>query len=78
METLIQTFEASDAQGTTHTLRVYQEYVTAGTRANPSTTGPGMKHIVTADGLAVNRRKKGEYEITATGQILRSSAPDAP
>jgi hypothetical protein len=78
METLIQTFEASDDQGTTHTLHVYQEHVPAGTRANPNATVSGMKRIVTANGLSVNRRGKGEYEIVQTGQILRSSAPDAP
>lgn len=78
METPIQTFEASDDEGTTHTLHVYQEHVPTGTRANPNATDPGMKRILTANGLSVNRRGKGEYEIVQTGQLLRSSVPDAP
>jgi len=77
METLVQTFEASDNQGTTHTLRVYQSQVSAATRGRNATIS-GMKRIVTIEGLSVNRRAKGEYEIVQTGKIVRSTASDAP
>ena len=78
METLVQTFEAVDDQGTTHTLLVYQPQVSAATRDNATATIPGMKRITTVDGLSVNRRAKGEYEIVQTGKILRSTASNAP
>jgi len=78
MENLIQTFEALDDQGRIHTLHVYQTEVPCGTRGNPSATIPGMKRIVTADGLSVIRHSKGEYKVTETGQILRAMGTDAP
>jgi hypothetical protein len=78
MEMLIQTFQALDDQGDSHTLCVYQAQVPVATRANPSATMPGMKRLVTDDGQSVKRRAKGEYEIEQTGQILRSKDSGAP
>ena len=57
---------------------MYQNYVSVATRANPSAVTPGLKRIVTDDGHSVRRLKKGEYQVVATGAILRSSDPDAP
>lgn len=78
METLIQSFEAWDGRGITHTLHVYQKQISAATRGDPTATIPGMKRIVTSDGDSVNWRGRGEYEIVQTGEILRSTESDAP
>lgn len=71
-------FTAVDDSGREYRLRVYQEYVSVGTRADPSAVAPGMKRIVTEDGESVKLLGKGDYQIVVTGVILRSSDPDAP
>lgn len=78
MEEPHQKFTAFDEDGKEYRLRSYQGYASAATRANPSAVAPGLKRIVTEDGESVNRVKKGEYEIVATGVILFTSDPDAP
>jgi hypothetical protein len=78
MEELVQNFALTKDDGTPVTLHVYQDQVPVPTRPDPTATVPGIKRIVTAEGLTVNRRDKGEYEIVQTGEILRSSHPDAP
>ena len=73
-----QEFTAVDESGREYRLRVYQESVSASTRANPLAVAPGVKRIVTEHGESVNRLKTGEYQIVATGVILRSSDRDVP
>ncbi len=71
-------FDAIDEDGNAHTLHCYQEMIDAGTFDNPNATIPGLMEIETDDGRKVNHKGKGEYEIVQTGQILRTSDPDAP
>ena len=78
MERLMQQFEATDEQGTTRRLMVYQDFVDAATMGNPNVEVPGLKRIVTEDGQNVNRLETGKYQIVQTGEVLTSSAPDAP
>lgn len=78
METLVQQFTAVDDAGTEHRLLVYQKQVPAPTRKDSKAVIPGLKRIVTEYGDTTNRLKKGEYQIVATGVVLRSSDPDAP
>ncbi len=78
MEEPHQEFTAFDKDHKEYRLQVYQKDVPVGTRADPSAVAPELKQIVTEDGESVNRVKKGEYEIVATGVILRTSDPDAP
>ncbi len=79
MEKQSQVFMAVDETGTEHRLLVHRQYVSSiATRGNPSAVAPGGGRIVTEKGRPVTRLKKGEYQIDATGPILRSSDPDAP
>ncbi len=78
MEELAYEFTAADEDGREYQLQVYQNWISAATRADPAAVIPGMRRIVTEDGLSVNRLAKGEYQIVSTGMVLRSSKPDAP
>ena len=78
MEKLVHEFTAIDDEGKEYKLLVYQEFISVATRKNPSGLVPGLKRIVTEFGDSVNRQNKGEYVITQSGTVLRSSHPDAP
>ncbi len=79
MEERIQTFEATDDQGNVYILHVYKKRINVATHDDPNATIlGGLKQILTGNGDHVNRKDRGEYEIVQTGQILRSSDPDAP
>jgi len=78
MESLVQSFEATDDQGNAYTLHVYQGQILTPTRGDSGAALPGWKRILTTDGRPVNRRGKGEYEIAGSRQILRSADPNAP
>ena len=78
MEKLVHEFEATDADGNVYSLRVYQKFIDVSTSQNVGAVVPGMKRIVTDDGMAVNRLSEGEYEVVVTGVVLHADAPDAP
>ncbi len=78
MEKLIQEFPATADDGTPHVLYVYQDFLDAGTRGDPSAQVPGLKRIVTDVGLSVNRVDKGKYKVDQTGAVLTSSDANAP
>ncbi len=78
MRKLIQKFKATDEKGLVHELKAYQRFDDAGTFHNPQARAPGLIEFFTDEGQDVNRLDKGKYEIVATGEILTSSAPDAP
>jgi hypothetical protein len=58
-------------------LHIYTDFVDVATGANPNAVIPGLKELVTGDGLAVNRLDKGKYEVVATGMVLTSDDPGA-
>ena len=72
------TFTAYSETGREYVIHIYTEYDDARTRADPYGIVAGVQTFRTPEGLAVHRRTKGEYEVTPTGIILRSDAPDAP
>ena len=39
---------------------------------------PGSEELRTSDGIPVNYKEKGVYQIASTGVIIRSNAPGAP
>ena len=62
---LTNTFPAIGTDGRDYTVHVY--------------TVVGSNRILeTADGLNINYRKKGEYQVVQTGVILRTQVPNAP
>jgi hypothetical protein len=58
--------------------RFFVGIIDAGNTRDRNAEIEGMKTIRTDGGNTVNRIEKGKYQIVATGQILRSSDPDAP
>jgi hypothetical protein len=70
-------FVASDAQGRSHTIYVYTEFLDVSSFEGPGEV-EGLKELVLANGNRVNRIKKGEYKVVGTGATLTSSSPDAP
>ncbi len=79
MEERIQTFEATDDQGNVYILHVYKKRINVATHDDPNATMlSGPTQILTDNGDNVIFKDRGEYEIVETGQILRSSDPDAP
>jgi len=71
-------FSAVGDDGHEYIVLIYTDIIDVGHLVDPTATIKGLKSLQTVDGMAVNRREKGEYEIVETGVILRSSAADAP
>lgn len=74
----VSSFSAVGEDGRTETIHVFVDVLDAGTRADPNAGIEGLKLLRTDTGDAVNRLEKGEYEVVATGEILRSDDPNAP
>jgi hypothetical protein len=75
MNRLTGTFTAHDDFRRDYTIYVYLE---DGSHDDPNAAIEGRKELRTADGALVNRKRKGVYEIMASGLILLSSAHEAP
>jgi hypothetical protein len=71
-------FIATDYNGRQYKIYIYTDYLNAGNFQEPSVLVPGMKDLRTSDGMHVNRREKGEYEIVEMGLIIHSDSPEAP
>jgi putative component of toxin-antitoxin plasmid stabilization module len=71
-------FTASGDDGRQYTVYIYTDVIDAGTFGDPNAVVEGLKELRTSDGMAVNHRQKGEYQVVQTGVVLRSSSPDAP
>ena len=70
-------FKAEDPSGNVHTVFARQTFtVVYGGRRLREAPGPILLNL--ADGTAVNRRRKGEYEITLGRVPLTSNDPAAP
>jgi hypothetical protein len=64
-------FQARSDDGRVFTIYEWQEVVAVGTLAAPQDTLTGLKELRTAEGIAVNSKGKGEYEIVALGLSVR-------
>ena len=73
------TFEARDSYGRSYTIGVFQESADMVTSAGGHTS-PAEKRLTTADGLHVNWKGKGRYEIVGADENLTvtSDDPGAP
>ncbi len=71
-------FTASGSDGRAYTVYIYTNYIDTGNFIDPNAFVEGLKELRTSDGLAVNRHKKGEYEIVQTGVLLKSNSVEAP
>jgi hypothetical protein len=71
-------FSATGTDGRQYTVYIYIDFIDAGSFENPNAVAKGLKELRTSDGMHVNRRQQGEYEIVQTGVVLRSNSPTAP
>ena len=71
-------FAAYDDTGKAHTVYIYTQSLSAGAYGDRRTTIEGMTELQLADGSPVSRKQQGEYEVVATGMILRSADPNTP
>ena len=78
MRRLTGTVLVRDESGREQTLNVFTRYVSIANRVDPNAEVVDGYDLETADGKPVNRYRKGQYAITATGTKLYSDAPDAP
>ena len=70
-------FRAIGNDGRQYTVYIYTDFNDAGTFEDPNAVVQGLKELRTSDGMHINRRQQGEYEIVQTGVVLRSSSPEA-
>ena len=61
---------ARDEGGRAHILVIREQKNTAGSHVDSNAEVPGSKTIRTADGLAVDYRGRGRYQVVVSGQIL--------
>jgi len=78
MRRLTNRFSARDAGGKVYTIFVYTTSTSSPVLNGPSMDIPGQNEFELTDGSLVYQMGEGQYEIAATGVILRSDAPDAP
>ena len=71
-------FVATDDAGNEYTVDIYTEIIDAGSHDQAGEVLEGIKRLCTEDGMAVNRIKKGIYQVVITGEIIKSDDPDAP
>jgi hypothetical protein len=71
-------FLALDEEGRERELHVWTTFIGVGTLESRNEWMEGLAEIRTLDGLPVNYLEKGQYQVVATGSILRSSDPKAP
>ena len=73
------TFTACDSRGRVYTIGVFQESADTVASAGGHTS-PGEKRMTTADGLHVNWKGKGRYEIVGGDEnvAVTSDDPHAP
>ena len=60
-------FKVQADDGQIFTLYEYQALIDIGTKADPSATLPGLKELVTSDGMRVSYELDGAYEIVSLG-----------
>ena len=71
-------FSATGNDGRQYRVYIYTDFIDAGSFEDPNAVVEGLKELRTSDGMPINRRQQGEYEIVQTGVVLRSSSPEAP
>lgn len=72
------TFTATGNDGRQYTVHVFTNYISVGNFVDPNAVVEGLRELRTSDGMAVNRRRRGEYQIVETGVMLNSTSVDAP
>jgi len=71
-------FKATNKDGIVYTINIFTEILDVGSFTEPGAEIEGLKQLQTDKGDAVNRVKKGEYEIVISGEALASDDPKAP
>jgi hypothetical protein len=75
--THVSSFNAIDIRGNSYALRVFANIRTTTCPDGSKSTSRGRPSIETQNGLSVERLKKGEYKVAATGLLLCSDDPRA-
>jgi hypothetical protein len=71
-------FTARGDDGQSYTIYEYTDFIEARSHDDPTAQSPGLTELRTRDGMAVNWRGKGVYQILTTGVILKSTVAGAP
>lgn len=71
MERITDEFVVQAESGQTFTIQEFTNFVSAGHRDNPKATVPGMKRLMVTNGMHVNFKEDGLYEIMELGIIAR-------
>jgi hypothetical protein len=71
-------FPALDDRGKLYRIIIYTTFIERPMLNGPPARIDGVKEFALTDGSPVNRMDTGQYEIVATGRVLRSDAPNAP
>lgn len=78
-ERKIGSFQAKYADGREETIDIFQSFHSAHTLSGPTGEVAGLKRLCTRGGVNVNRRDKGQYELTDFNSTpLTSDDPNAP
>lgn len=72
------TFETRDTKGRLVSLIIYQEYLDAGIRNDPSAERKGRRQIMTNDGRHVDKIATRQYRVAGTAELLTSEDANAP
>lgn len=71
MEKLVNTHRMQSESGEFFEVYEYQDFIDAGTYEDPNAKIPGLKRLTLRDGSHVNDLGDGEFQIVATGAVLR-------
>lgn len=74
MEREIERFHARTDSGKQYTIIAYQNMISVATFDSPRAEVPGMKRLVTLEGLAVNYIDPKTFKIVVTNEIVRKVA----
>lgn len=78
MEKIVNTYEASAADGSSVTVYEVQEMDNAGTMANPNQKVGGIKRMQLSDGRPLEMVGSREFKVAATGEVFLLDRPYVP
>ncbi len=71
MKTIIEEFDAVSESGQVHSIIVWQEWHDVGTASDPTAKVPGLKEMITSEGIHVNYIDPNTFKLVNTDEIIR-------
>ncbi len=71
MERLTDEFVVRTGEGETYVIHEFTIFVKVGNHEDPNAVIPGLKRLITSDGIRINFRGDGLYEIVGLGVTAR-------